>query len=119
MVLAVKSGEKIEYTSKEAIYESLILALLDEFNHIRVLLRRSQNERIKPQLWNNLFRCAETLKDLLENRPEQSDVDQWLEIIAEKAPKKFLKHAKEMIRSYRFSNNLEGIKFSEMTRKDA
>ena len=119
MVLAVKSGEKIEYTSKEAIYESLILALLDEFNHIRVLLRRTQNERIKPQLWNNLFRCAETLKDLLENRPEQSDVDQWLEIIAEKAPKKFLKHAKRIIeKSYRLDDS-GGVKFSEMTRKDA
>ncbi|MCD6537015.1 hypothetical protein J7L18_00150 [Candidatus Bathyarchaeota archaeon] len=81
----------------EAIYRNLILALLNEFNHIRETIRRSRYEKHKTRLWNNLFRCAETLLKLLEAQPEQSDVDQWLKIIAEKAPKKFLKHAKEMI----------------------
>jgi len=91
-------NEKIEFVKKEATYENLILALLDEFDHIRQTLRKSKYEKHKTQLWNNLFRCAETLKDLLESRPEQSDVDQWLEIIQEKAPKKFVKHAYSLIK---------------------
>lgn len=111
--------QKVEYVNKEAIYDKLILALLDEFNYIRQALRASKYEKHKTQLWNNLFRCAETLKDLLESRPEQSDVDEWFEIIAEKAPKKFVKYAKQIIEKSYCSGNSGGVKFSGMTRKDA
>jgi len=106
--------QKTEYVNKEAIYDKLILALLDEFNYIRQALRTSKYEKHKPQLWNNLFRCAETLKDLLESRPEQSDVDEWFEIIAEKAPKKFVKIARQLLKN----SCCDGVKFTGMTRKD-
>ena len=99
-------NEKIEFSKKEAIYENLILALLDEFDYIRNTLRKSKYEKHKTQLWNNLFRCAGTLKTLLECRPEESDVDEWLQIIQEKAPKKFAKHVYSL------------IKFSEKVVKD-
>jgi len=91
-------NEKTEFVNKEATYENLILALLDEFDYIRRTLRKSKYEKHKTRLWNNLFRCAGTLKNLLESRPEQSDVDQWLQIIQEKAPKKFAKHAHSIIK---------------------
>jgi len=99
-------NEKIELTKKRAIYENLILALLDEFNRIREALRISKYEKHKTQLWNNLFRCAGTLKTLLECRPEETDMDEWLQIIQEKAPKKFVKHVYSL------------IKFSEKVVKD-
>lgn len=112
-------NEKLEFINKEAVYENLILALLDEFNRIREALRVSKYEKHKTQLWNNLFRCAETLMKLLESRPEQSDVDQWFEIIAAKAPKKFVKYAKQLLeKSYR-DGDFGGVKFTGMTRKDA
>mgnify|MGYP000047012355 CR=1 FL=1 len=91
-------NEKIEFTKKEAIYENLILALLDEFDYIRNALRKSRYEKHKTRLWNNLFRCAGTLKTLLECRPEESDMDEWLRIIQEKAPKKFAKQVYSFIK---------------------
>jgi len=111
--------EKVTYVNKEAVYENLILALLEEFGRIKNALQTAKSDKTKYMFWTNLFKCAETLLKLLESRPEQSDVDQWFEIIAEKAPKKFVKHAKQIIEKSYCSGNSGGVKFSGMTRKDA
>ena len=104
---------------KEEIYQDLIIALLDEFDRIRNALRKARYDKNRARFWNNLFRCANTLVTLLKSSPEEVDIDEWLEIIAEKAPKKFLKHAKKIIEKSCCCGNSGGVKFSEMTRKDA
>ena len=91
---------------KEEVYESLIIALLDEFDNIRKALRKARYEKHKARLWNNLCRCASTLVMLLKSSPEESGIDEWFRIIAEKAPKKFVKHVYSL------------IKFSEKVVKD-
>ena len=103
--------------TEDEIFDRLIDALLEEFELIRKELRSAQYTKHKPQLWNNLFRCAETLRDLLLSRPKTSDVDEWLEIIAEKAPKKFVKYAKRLVeKSYRGPSP---VKFTDKVQKDA
>ena len=104
---------------KEEIYQDLIIALLDEFDRIRKVLRKARYDKNKARLWNNLFRCANTLVTLLKSSPEEGDIDEWLEMIAEKAPKKFVKYAKQIIEKSHPYDNSGGIKFSGMTRKDA
>lgn len=103
--------------SEDEIFTRLIDALLEEFELIRKELRATQYTKHKPQLWNNLFRCAETLRDLLLSRPKTSDVDEWLNIIAEKAPKKFVKYAKRLVeKSYR---DASPVKYVSKVQKDA
>jgi len=104
---------------KEEIYQDLIIALLDEFDRIRKVLRKARYDKNKARLWNNLFRCANTLVTLLKSSPEEGDIDEWLEMIAEKAPKKFVKCAKQIIEKSYCSGDSGGVKFSGMTRKDA
>ena len=103
---------------KEKVYESLIIALLDEFDEIREALRKARYEKHKARLWNNLCRCTDTLIRLLKSSPDENDIDDWLRIIAEKAPKKFAKYAKQMLEKT-YSSGVGGVKFTGMTRKDA
>ena len=109
--------EKVEAYNKEAIFDKLILALLEEFDRIRFEIQSAKYTKHKPQLWNNLFRCAETLRDLLMSRPDKGEVDEWLDIIAQKAPKKFVKYAKRLVeKSYR---DASPVKFTDKVQKDA
>jgi len=88
--------EKKDPPSKEEIYRKLVLALLTEFDRIRINLNNQtpQYMKLKPRLYNNLFRCAEALLRILKAEPEESDIDEWAEIIAEKLPSEFIEPRK-------------------------
>ena len=85
--------------TKDEIFNELVDALLEEFQIIRISLRGAMYTKHKPQLWNNLFRCAETLRELLLAMPERTGIEDWMDIIEEKAPKKFIKVAKNIVKS--------------------
>jgi len=106
---------------KERTFRLLIQFLLEEIHRIKKELKaRGRGSREKARLRRELRMSSLALAELLQLLPEESEVEDWLRIIAEKAPKKFLKHAIEKMRKSNQSGaNLEGVKFSEMTRKDA
>ena len=83
--------------NKDAVLNSLIDMLFSEIKRIRKeLTNASPKERIR--LRRELRGSSLALADLIQMLPEQSDMDEWLEIIQEKAPKKFAKHAYSLIK---------------------
>ena len=115
-VLVIRSGrgcrmseqagvaEESAKPSKEEIYLKLVNALLEEFDVIRKELEATRYAKHKRELWINLFKCAETLRALLLAQPDGADIDDWLQMIQQKAPRKFVKVAKEVLkRGYRSS----------------
>jgi len=104
--------------SKEQILNYLIKALFEEIQRIKIELSKAPPKK-RAALRRELRNSSLALAELLQIMPEESDVDEWLEIIAEKAPKKFVKYAKQIIEKSYCSGNSGGVKFSGMTRKDA
>ena len=104
--------------SKEEILNYLIKALFEEIKRIRKELSKASPKK-RPALRRELRNSSLALAELLQALPEESDVDEWLAIIQEKAPKKFVKYAKQLLeKSYR-DGDFGGVKFTGMTRKDA
>jgi hypothetical protein len=90
------SAELEKPPSKEEIHDKLVLALLDEFDRLRVQLDNlsPQHMKHKPKLYTNLFRCTDALLRILKAEPEESDIDDWIEIIAQKLPDEMAKPRK-------------------------
>jgi len=83
--------------SKEEILNNLIKTLFKEIQRIRKELSKAHPKK-RPALRRELRKSSLALADLLQALPEESDIDQWLEIIQEKAPKKFAKHVHSLIK---------------------
>ena len=104
--------------SKEEILNYLIKTLFEEIQRIRRELSKASPKK-RTALRRELRNSSLALADLLQTMPEESDMDEWLAIIQEKAPKKFAKYAKQLLeKSYR-DGDFSGVKFTGMTRKDA
>jgi len=91
--------------NKEEVLSTLIRFLYSEIHLIRAEIETAIPKE-KARLRRELRGSALALADLLQMLPQESEVDDWLRIIAEKAPKKFAKHVYSL------------IKFSEKVVKD-
>lgn len=91
-----------ELYSKEAVYDKLILALLDEFDQIRTELKTlgEKYTKYKPRLYTSLFRCAEALRNLLKASPDTGEVEDWINIITQNLPER---HAKKLLKKWRIT----------------
>jgi predicted transcriptional regulator len=80
--------EQEKIPSNEEIHLKLVLAFLAEFDSLRSQLESMSPQfmKIRPRLYTSLFRCTETLLRILKSEPEETDIDKWAEIIAEKLP---------------------------------
>ena len=83
--------------SKEEILNHLIKSLFKEIQCIRKELNKAHPKK-RPTLRRELRKSSLALADLLQALPEESDMDEWLRIIQEKAPKKFAKHVYSFIK---------------------
>jgi len=83
--------------NKDSILNSLIDTLFNEIKRIREELKHASIKE-KPRLRRELRGSSLALADLLQMLPEKSDMDEWLEIIQEKMPKKFVKHVYSLIK---------------------
>ncbi|NIP66609.1 hypothetical protein GWN63_00710 [Candidatus Bathyarchaeota archaeon] len=65
------------------------MALLEEFHKLRHILKHLGREKmkLKPRFYNNLFRCTETLLDVLKAEPEETSLEEWAQLIARKLPR--------------------------------
>jgi len=82
---------------KGEILNHLIKSLFREIQRIREELSKAHPKK-RPALRRELRKSSLALADLLQALPEESDVDEWLEIIQEKMPKKFMKHVYSLIK---------------------
>jgi len=83
--------------NKDSILNSLIDTLFNEIKRIREELKHASIKE-KPRLRRELRGSSLALAELLQMLPEKSDMDEWLEIIQEKMPKKFVKHVYSLIK---------------------
>ena len=83
--------------NKEDILNTLIRFLYREIYLIRAEIETAIPKE-KARLRRELRGSALALADLLQMLPQESEVDDWLQIIAEKAPKKFAKHVCSLIK---------------------
>ena len=93
---------------KERTFRLLVGLLLEEIKRIKKELPKTWGKE-KARLRRELRMSSLALAELLQLLPEESEVEDWLRIIAEKAPKKFIKRTKQIL----------GNKFAEKSRKDA
>ncbi len=82
------SGQGTEPPEPEKIHHDLIVALLEEFRKLREALKTTGKKqlKLKPRFCNNLFRCTETLLDVLQAEPEETSLKEWPQTIARKLP---------------------------------
>ena len=73
------------------------MTLLTEFDRLKIQLNNLSPRYMKynPKLYTNLFRCTDALMRLLKDKSGESDVDDWLNIIAEKLPEEMAEPRKE------------------------
>ncbi len=86
-----------ELSSKEEILNYLIKALFEEIRRIRIELSRASPKK-RPSLRRELRNSSLALADLLQAIPEEGDIDEWLQIIQEKMPKKFARKVYPIIK---------------------
>jgi len=108
-------NEKISF-NRDAVLNSLIDALFSEIKRIRGELA-NPSPKEKARLRRELRGSSLALAELLQMLPDQSDVDQWLKIIQQKAPKKFMKRTEELLEMDHRSN-FSSFKFASKARKD-
>ncbi len=87
----------------QQIYDTLILALLDEFHKIRKTLHNLGRRQAKHKvgLHNNLCRIAETLISLLKIKPDKTSIQEWFDKIAiKKLPKEARREPRRVIKRW-------------------
>jgi len=83
--------------NKESVLNSLIDTLFTEIKRIRRDLTNASPKE-KARLRRELRGSSLALAELLQMLPEQTEMDEWLEIIQEKTPKKFARHVYSIIK---------------------
>ena len=80
----------MDLLGKEEMLEYLIYSLFEEIKRIRKELKKV-HPRKRLALRRELRNSSLALADLLQALPDESEMDEWLQIIQLKTPKKFYK----------------------------